>query len=153
MYMCACFIYIHIHTYINIFGLEIFLLLYFFSLFKLLFTYSCLHFSPTTPPTQSVPPPTLDPTLLCLYPCVLYTCSLTALTPSPPIIPSYLTSDHCQSVLNFNVSGYILLACLFCCLSSSYRWDCMVFVFHHMAYFTEHNALQFHPRCLEIFLN
>ena len=34
--------------------------------------------------------------------------------PFPLIIPSYLPSGYCQFVLNFNVSGYILLACLFC---------------------------------------
>ena len=36
--------------------------------------------------------------------------------PSPfsPIISSHLPSGYCQIVLNFNVSGYILLACSFC---------------------------------------
>ena len=31
-----------------------------------------------------------------------------------PIIPSPLPSGYCQLVPNFNVFGYILLACLFC---------------------------------------
>ena len=57
-------------------------------------------------------------------------------SPFPPIIPSHLPSGYCQFVLNFNVSGYVLLACLSCWLSSTYRWDHMVFVFHHLAYFT-----------------
>ena len=54
----------------------------------------------------------------------------------PPIIPCHHPSGYCQIVLYFNVSGYILLACLFCWLGSTYRWDHMVFVFHHLAYFT-----------------
>ena len=54
----------------------------------------------------------------------------------PPIISSHLPSGYCQLVLNFKVSGFILLACLFCWLGSSYRWDHMVFVFHHLGYFT-----------------
>ena len=32
----------------------------------------------------------------------------------PPTIPSHLPSGYCQIALSFNVSGYILLACLFC---------------------------------------
>ena len=64
-----------------------------------------------------------------------------------PLIPSHFPYGYCQLVLNLNVSGYILLAYLFCWLGSTYRWDHMVFVFHHLAYFTQHNALQFHPCC------
>ena len=37
----------------------------------------------------------------------------------PPVIPSHLPSGYCQIVINFNVSGYILLACLFCWLGST----------------------------------
>ena len=40
-------------------------------------------------------------------------------TPLPPIISSRLPSGYCQIVLNFNVFGYILFACFFCCLGSS----------------------------------
>ena len=50
--------------------------------------------------------------------------------------PLPLPSGYCQFVLNFNVSGYILLAYLFCWLGSTYTWDHMVFIFHHLAYFT-----------------
>ena len=62
-----------------------------------------------------------------------------------PLFPSPLPSAYCQFVLYFHVSGSILLACLFCWLGSTYRWDYMVFIFHQLAYFTYHNALQFHP--------
>ena len=40
--------------------------------------------------------------------------SLILLPPFPPIISSHLPPGYCQFVLYFNVSGYILLACLFC---------------------------------------
>ena len=83
----------------------------------------------------------------CLCPWILYRCSLTWPLPFFPVIP--LPSGYCQFVLYFHVSVYILRACLFCCLGSTYRWDHMVFVFHHMVYFTYHNALQFHPCCHE----
>ena len=43
-----------------------------------------------------------------------YICSLVTLPLFSPIIPSPLPSGYCQFVLNFNVSGYILLACSFC---------------------------------------
>ena len=67
----------------------------------------------TTPiPT---PHPQTSPLLLC--PCVFYTCSLMALPLLTPIIP--LPSGYCQFVLYLNVSGCILLACLFCWLGMS----------------------------------
>ena len=89
--------------------------------------------SSVLPPPHSVslPPPH------CPCPWVLYTCSLTWPFPIFPLLPpSPNPSGHCQFVLYFHVSGYILLACLFCWLGSTYRWDHMVFVFHHLAYFT-----------------
>ena len=70
----------------------------------------------------------------CLW--VIYTCSLSSLLFFPPLFPLPLPSGYCQFVLYFNVSACILLACLFCWLHSTYRWDHMVFVFHHLAYFT-----------------
>ena len=90
-----------------------------------------------SPPPQPSPFLTLHPTyyLLVLYMCLLYMV-LKILPPYPPIITSHLPSGYYQFVLNFTVSGYILLACLFCWLRCNYRWDHMVFVFHHMAYFT-----------------
>ena len=87
-----------------------------------MFKYSCLHF------------PSITPLWLCL--CVLYTCSLMTLPLFPPIIPTLLPCGYCQFVLYFNVSGYILLAYLFCSLGSTYRQDHIVFVFHCLAYFT-----------------
>ena len=41
----------------------------------------------------------------------------------PLLSLSPLSSGSCQFVLYFNVSGYNLLACLFCWLGSTYRWD------------------------------
>ena len=50
------------------------------------------------------------------------------------------SSDWCEVVshcgFNLHVSGYILLACLFCWLVSTYRGDHMIYVFHLLAYFT-----------------
>ena len=103
--------------------------------FKSLFKYSCLH--PHPPPRH--PPPhtsllsTLKPTP---FGFVHYTCSLTAFLLFPLLSLAPLPSGYCQFVLYFNVSGYILLACLFCWLGSTYRWDHKVFVFHHLAYFS-----------------
>ena len=88
-------------------------LLHFLCLFKkLLFKYSCLHFPLTTPAPS--PPPTLNPIPLWFCPCVLYIFSLMTLSLFTSIIPSTLPSCYCQFVLYFNVSGYVLLACLFC---------------------------------------
>ena len=98
-------------------------------LFLLLFKYSCLHFPPHSPLPQPYPPPLV----LSMCPLQLF---LKTLPPFPRIIHSHLPSGYCQFVLNFNVSGYILLACLFCWLCSNYKWDHMVFLFHHLAYFT-----------------
>ena len=53
-----------------------------------------------------------------------------------PVTPFPLPSGHCQFVLYFHVSGSNLLAYLFCWLGSTYRWDHMVFVPYHLAYFT-----------------
>ena len=91
--------------------------------------------SPHYSPPMTFPPLTLDPTPLWLCPCILYRCSLTTLSPFPPISPFHLPSSYCQFFLYFNVSGYILPACLLCQLGSTYRWDHMVFVFHCLAYF------------------
>ena len=63
--------------------------------------------------------------------------------PSPffPLFSPYpIPTSYCPFVLNFNVSGCILLACLFCSLGSTYRWDHMVFVFGHLAHSTYHNT-------------
>ena len=54
----------------------------------------------------------------------------------PPLSPPSVSSDYCQFVLYFKVSGYILLASLFCLLGSTYRWHYMAFLCHLLAYFT-----------------
>ena len=81
-------------------------------------------------------PFTLNPTPLWLCPWVPHSCSFMTLSLLPMLFPSPHPWGYCQFVVNFNVSGYILLACLFCWLGSNYRWDDMVFVFHHLSYFT-----------------
>ena len=111
--------------------------LYFF--FLIIF-YCCsntvVSISPPPLPLYSPPSPTLNTTLLWLCPWVPYTCSLMTLSFLSPIISLSLHLGYCQFVLYFNISGYILLAFLFCWLGSTHRWDHMVFVFHHLAYFT-----------------
>ena len=78
----------------------------------------------------------------CPCPRVIHTCTLTNPSPFfPPFLPSPLSSGSCQSVPCFHVSGFVLLVSLFCSLDSSYKWDHMVFIFHQLAYFTEHNSL------------
>ena len=68
-------------------------------------------FPPPFPPQPS-PPPSPHPTPLGF---VHVSFIVVSVNPSPfsPIIPSHLPSGYCQIVLHFNVSGYILLACLF----------------------------------------
>ena len=87
-------------------------------------------------PPQPSPFPTLDSTHLWICPCVLHTRSWKPFLLLLPIIPFHLLCGYCQFVLNFTVTGYILLACLFCWLGSTYRWDYMVFVFQRLADFT-----------------
>ena len=98
------------------------LLLYSLSHFFLLLCYCCLSsvvcISPHPPPQRS-PPPSPASTPSWFYPCVLYSCSWKPFPPFPPFIPSHLFSGYYQIVLNLNVYGYILLACLFCWLGSS----------------------------------
>ena len=103
---------------------------YFYCCSSTLVSIFTLPWSPT--PTISASHPRTYP--LWLFPCVLCTYSLMDFSLFPPIIP--LPSGYCQFVLYFNVSCYILLACLFCWLGSTGRWDHMVFVFHSLAYFT-----------------
>ena len=119
-------------------------------IFLLLFNYSCPHFPPLLSPALPTPHLLLSipPCPRCLCPWVFYTCSFT--WPFPFFSPlSPIPSGHCQFVLYFNVSVSILLTCLFCWLGPTYRWDHMVFVFYHLAYFTSHKALRFHPCCWE----
>ena len=71
-----------------------------------------------SPPPQSNPHPSLAST----FPLSFVHVSSIIVPQNPsPITPSHLPSAYSQFVLNFNVSSYILLACLFCCLGSTYR--------------------------------
>ena len=76
-------------------------------------------FPPPLPFTPAIPTshPWSCPHLV-LSMCPLYM-FLKTLLPFPPIIASYLPSGYCPFVLNFNVSAYIFLACLFCWLCST----------------------------------
>ena len=86
------------------------ILFYFFIVVQVqLSLFSCHHF-PLPHPLQL---PTLNPSRLWLCPWVLYTCSLTTLPLLSLLTPFPLPSGYCQFVLYFNVSGYVLLACLF----------------------------------------
>ena len=80
-----------------------------------LFQNYCPHFPPITLPCPTHPhlPNSVLPPSCCLCAWVLRTCSLTTLPLLLPISPSPCPSGHCQFVLYFNVSGSILLACLF----------------------------------------
>ena len=94
------------------------------------------HHPPFSPPS---PPPTLELNPFCFvhvsfihvswWPFPYY--SLLSLSP--------LLSGYYRFVLYFNVSGCILLACLFCWLGSTYRWDHMVlflkFITRHTYFF------------------
>ena len=65
------------------------------------------------PPTPAIPtshPWFYHPLILSMCPLYMF---VKTLLPFPPISLSHLPSGDCQFVLNFNVSGYILLACLF----------------------------------------
>ena len=93
--------------------------------------FSCHHFPPPHPP----PPPTLNSTSLWLCPWVLYTCSLMTLPPLSPIIP-FPSPLWLLSICSLFQCLWMYFACLFCWLHSTYRSDHIVFVFHHLAYFT-----------------
>ena len=88
----------------------------FFLSFLLLFKYNCLH-CPPIPPTHASTIPTSHPQ--------------SYLSLALSMCPLYMFLDD-----TFPVSDYIVLACLFCWLGSTYKWDHMVFLFHHLACFT-----------------
>ena len=104
-------------------------------IYFLLFKYSCLHFLPTTLP-HPPSPPTLNPTPFGFVHVSLIHVPWWPFPFFPMLSPTLLPSGYCQFVLYFHVSGYILLACLFCWSGYTNRWDHMVFIFHHLAYFT-----------------
>ena len=115
------------------FGIHYFSVL--FKIFLLLFNYSCPSFPPITLPCSTHPlPSTFSPPHLFVHGSFIH---VPWLDHSPSFLhyPS-LPSGHCQFVLYFHVSVSVFLACLFCWLGSTYRWDHMLFVFHWLAYFT-----------------
>ena len=86
----------------------------FLNFFLLLFKYSCIHFPPQcSSPLHWPPPSTLNPAPLWFCPWVLCTCSLTSLPRLSPVIHFLLPLSLLSVCFYFNVSGYILLACLF----------------------------------------
>ena len=90
-----------------------------------MFKYSCLHSPPHFPhPSHPHLPPSILPPFSSLSMHPLYMFLDNPL--SPPTSPSHLPSGYCQFVLNFSVSGYILLACLL--FSDIYRSMCHLFI-------------------------
>ena len=87
----------------------------FFSLFLLLFNYSCPHIAHTTCTLLThlnLPHSML--TFGWLSQWLLYTCHLMTHPLLSSVILLPLPSDYCQFVVYFHVFGSILLACLFC---------------------------------------
>ena len=82
---------------------------FFFTFFIVVQVQLCpFHFP--LPPTPAIPisnPWSYNPLVVSMCPLYIF---LKPLHTPPPIILSQLLSDYCQLVLNFNVSGYILLA-------------------------------------------
>ena len=103
----------YINKYINVY-INICVSIYIYTPFFIFYCCSSTFVSVSPPPLLPTPAiPTSHPQsypALALFMCPLYM-FLTNLLPVPPIIPSHLHSGHCQFVLNFNVSGSILLIC------------------------------------------
>ena len=104
-------------------------------------------FSPhLVPPPHPSPPYTLEFTPLALSMCPLYIfldgpSHFSSIIPFPS--PLWLLSVC--SLIHF-----LVIFCLFVLsIRSTYRWDHMVFVFHVLAYLTQHNALHIYPCCQE----
>ena len=101
---------------------EVFIILIFF----IVVNYSCPNFPPLLSPAlptptfhiQHCPPPPLSLSMGSLYMFLDLTFPLLSLFSPSPVL-----SGHCQFVLNFYVSGSILLTCWFCWLGSTDRWD------------------------------
>ena len=93
--------------------------LFFKKLFYCSITVLCMYSPPYLSPTPAKPS-----SLPCFHPLLGFVHVYFIVVPENPfplfpIIPSHLPSGYCQIVLNFNVSGYILLAFFFCWLGSS----------------------------------
>ena len=115
--------------------------IYSFMFFFLILFYHCssiLVFIFLPPLSPTPPHPTSHPQLytFCLCHGYVIHVSWCSFLIFPPLSLSRFPSTYCQLVLYFNVSGSILLACLFCWLGFTYRWDHMVFVFHCLAHYT-----------------
>ena len=80
-----------------------------------MFEYICLHFSTTSfpYPTHLHLPTSVLPPFGLVHGSFIHV-HLQPFPVFPLIFPSPLPSGYCQFVLYFNVSGYILLAYLFC---------------------------------------
>ena len=119
----------------------------FIFLFLLILLWLSQFFPLCPPPPRPRPTPTVHPhTAVHVHGSFIHVLWLILFPFFPPFSSTSLSCGSCQSVPCFHVLGTVLLVSLFCSLDSSYR-DHMVFVFHWLAYFTSHNALQFHPRC------
>ena len=77
---------------------------------------------PWSPTLEPFLPPTLEPTAFGFVHVCLVRVPLMDLPLFSAINPRPIHPGYCQFVLYFHVSGYILLACLFCWLGSTYRW-------------------------------
>ena len=102
------------------------------------------HFFPSPPATQPASDFLSQSPQCGPCPWVLHVCSLTdAFTFFQSVPTSPITT-----VSLFHDSMPLALFCSFICsLDSSLLWGHMVFLFHHLGYFTRHNSLQFHPCC------
>ena len=78
-----------------------------------MFKYHCLHFLTTTfpPPTHIYLTPSILPPFGFVHESFIHV-HLWPFPFFPTLLPSSLPSGYRQFVLNFNVSGYTLLACL-----------------------------------------
>ena len=99
--------------------LLIFSLFFFFVVVQVQLSPFTFHYSPL--PQPSALPILILPPFGFVHVSFIHV--LETLSPFPPIIRCHLPSGSCQFVLNFNVSGYMLLARLLCWLDSSYSWD------------------------------
>ena len=92
-------------------------------------------FSPLLSPAQHKPHlPHSSPLPIAFCRVPLYMSLDLTLLFFPPLSSFLFPSGYCQFALYFHVSGSILLACLFCWLGCTYRWDHMVFFFHQLAF-------------------
>ena len=98
------------------------------------------------PITPSFPYPSPPPTFNHSPPLSLFMGPLYMFLDDPsPYFPCSPPSPLVTVILFLISMSLVLFWSLVCFVDSTYRWDHVVFVFHHLAYFTYYNALQFHP--------